>query len=790
MNARLPVKTTELVLNFAEAVQKGTSGTIKIVNCGGDHLCNAGAGDNANADAQTFDVTGNNVEVDGTKVTVYLYKALDYSPGSSTKGYRYFLQIPDTALLDAAGNQITGYSNSPTPANDAATRLTFSVDGLAPKKSPAGTDYGAGSIKLYVAGTDTTGATGATSASYTQNLLLQFSEPVEPGSGNANMFKFSRATNDNAAIAFSGPGRAAASGTATGVYTNHDGTKVLLVSGDNGATKLGTAANTDYGLRIFADALVDRASGNKVASGATITFGTPATAGAAGNVALVAPANDVTKPVIHFSTPENGQSAGVLTDSTLDLYWSEKVVAQNLADGITITKCSGSYSSIPLSSCSADGSVTNVNPSNVGTVNAAGIFSLSNAQLGGALTAGKTYKVVVKAAAFRDTSTNTATCTANGCANDEVTIYFTVADPSAGTYAPGSESSAPKVQKSTSALTSAVDTTGSPAMAMYTTNAVLSSRKPTLKIVLNEEVQPFGHTAGLAAKIRVKKCQAAYVNNACPNANLANDNLAVTLSAGNVGYPFGTLTTRGTADKAYFYGKNVYVTPGTNLAETAGATQQYETQKWLDIEASAIKDLNSNAMAAYQNSNEFKFKTPEDTNAAKPALIACAEFDSSLAHDSCTGGTSGVSRTGALTCYASTAVYLDPSVTHNARFCTAHDDCTTSVAATVAVSTDGLSVSFTPASALTHNDAYWLKWSADFLKDAYGNGIAINEADNAGGTDGDPAAENNNFCFTTANDNGAPSVTITAPADSGATVSTTGMILLTLGEACTSASAA
>ena len=86
--------------------------------------------------------------------------------------FKYALKIADGAFKDLAGNAITGFST------EALTPLTSSVDSLAPKKTPGTTEYGAGSMKLYVAGSDITSAVGATSASYKENLLLKFSEPV------------------------------------------------------------------------------------------------------------------------------------------------------------------------------------------------------------------------------------------------------------------------------------------------------------------------------------------------------------------------------------------------------------------------------------------------------------------------------------------------------------------------------------------------------------------------------------------------------------------------------------
>merc|ERR1719326_506383 len=240
----------------------------------------------------------------------------------------------------------------------------------------------------------------------------------------------------------------AATSTAAGAYINHNGTKVVLVSGDGGEA-LGNAAGTNFGVHVKQDAVKDRASGSKVAA---TTFGTPGTNGAAGNIALVTPANDVTKPLVYFSAPDDEQ-VGVATSTTLQLFFSEKVTAQNLADGITITKCQGTHTTLPLSSCSADGTATTVNPSAVGTANAAGIFTLTNAQLGGAMTAGKTYQVTIKAAAFRDTSTEGTSC-ASGCANDAHTFYFTVGTP------PSTDSTIPTVVTSSSAVTPAVSTTG------------------------------------------------------------------------------------------------------------------------------------------------------------------------------------------------------------------------------------------------------------------------------------------------------------------------------------------
>ena len=134
---------SDLVLNFDESVQKG-SGEITLHD----------ASDGSTLDS--LDVSSSEVEVDGSSLTLSPDGGMEYDT-------QYYVLIPDDAILDEAGNSYPGISDTST------WTFTTEADTDAPTSTPG------------------TPANGATDVPVDSDLVLNFDEGVQKGSGEITL---------------------------------------------------------------------------------------------------------------------------------------------------------------------------------------------------------------------------------------------------------------------------------------------------------------------------------------------------------------------------------------------------------------------------------------------------------------------------------------------------------------------------------------------------------------------------------------------------------------------------
>ncbi|WP_044170060.1 Ig-like domain-containing protein, partial [Kamptonema formosum] len=187
-----------LVVNFSEAIQKGT-GNIVLKKL------------SDNSVVETIAVTGSNVTVSGSQLTIN--PTADLAQGTD-----YYVEIANGAIKDIAGNNFAGVTGNSTWNFKTADTTAPTASSFTPTDNATGVDVGA-------------------------NLVVNFSEAVQKGTGNIVLKKLS----DNSVVETI---------AVTGSNVTVSGSQLTI----NPTADL--AQNTDYYVEIANGAIKDIAGNN------------------------------------------------------------------------------------------------------------------------------------------------------------------------------------------------------------------------------------------------------------------------------------------------------------------------------------------------------------------------------------------------------------------------------------------------------------------------------------------------------------------------------------------------
>jgi methionine-rich copper-binding protein CopC len=280
-----------LVINFSEAIQKGT-GNLVIKKL------------SDNSVVETIAVTAANITVSGSELTIN--PAAILAPGTD-----YYVEIPNGAMTDIAGNNYAGITGDST--------WNFKTEGIGDTTPPTASSFSP--------------ADNATGVGVGDNLVINFSEAIQKGTGNLVIKKLS----DNSVVETI---------AVTAANITVSGSELTI----NPAANL--APGTDYYVEIPNGAMTDLA-GNDYAG---------ITGNSTWNFKTVAPA-DMTPPTASsFSPADNATGVGV--DDNLVINFSEAIkkgtgnlVLKKLSDNSVVETIAVTAANVTVS-----GSQLTINP--------------------------------------------------------------------------------------------------------------------------------------------------------------------------------------------------------------------------------------------------------------------------------------------------------------------------------------------------------------------------------------------------------------------------------------------
>ena len=242
-----------LVVNFSEAIQKGTTGNLVIKKL------------SDNSVVETIAITAANITVSGSQMTIN--PTADLAQGTD-----YYVEIANGAIKDIAGNNYAGITGNST--------WNFTTATAADITPPTASSF--------------TPADNATGVAVAANLVVNFSEAIQKGTGNLVIKKLS----DNSVVETI---------AVTAANVTVSGTQLTI----NPTADLGQG--TDYYVEIANGAIKDIAGNNYAGITGNSTW----------NFKTVAP-TDITPPTASSFTPADN-AIGVAVGANLVVNFSEAI---------------------------------------------------------------------------------------------------------------------------------------------------------------------------------------------------------------------------------------------------------------------------------------------------------------------------------------------------------------------------------------------------------------------------------------------------------------------------------